>query len=238
MKCRRLAKDKCPADWGAFSPLEGKGLFSNKAFDEHKRRRLAPLEALHADAGNLDVPSSTDEAAFSLAEEDGAACDSLTQTCASTDGQQHLPSLRLSGWMELLSNDVGFFLAELLRAATSPFSSSPRDWLLDEEVVSAGTKAPFAGRFPLAPGVTERNLKSTKQPQPRPLAAKAKAEAEAEDDTQGGACLTDVTSSGLGNGVQETLPMVSPPGVAFVSWLLEEGLPFASIVKADSTGKF
>lgn len=167
---------------------------------------MTPLEALHAETGGLDALEDDEETPSS-------ECDARSQSCVSL----RKGASRGPGLLEVLTNDVGFFLAELLRAATSPFSTSPRDWLSkDETSVSRDTSSGFSGLFPAAPSAARLDAFAS------------------ERDT---AFLTEVTSSGLGNGVQETLPMVSPPGVALVSWLLEDGFPFGSIFRADASGK-
>ncbi|OEH80523.1 hypothetical protein cyc_07809 [Cyclospora cayetanensis] len=106
-----------------------------------------------------------------------------------------------------------FFLMALFRAATNSDAFAPRQgW--------RRSRAPaFSGAFPAPPFVPD-------QPHQKELSG--------EDPSS--TYLFDMTSSGLGNGVPESMCLAASAVVDLVAYFLSEGLPFASPLNADITG--
>lgn len=106
-----------------------------------------------------------------------------------------------------------FFLLALFRVATKPNVFAPRqEW--------RRPRAPaFSGAFPAPPFVPDEVEQD---------------EWLSEDHSS--VYLFDMTSSGLGHGVPESMCRATPAMVELATYFLTEGLPFASSLNSDNTG--
>lgn len=106
-----------------------------------------------------------------------------------------------------------FFLLALFRAAAIPNVFAPRqEW--------RRPRAPaYRGAFP-----------------PPPFANDNSQQNELLKEDRSSLYLFDMTSSGLGHGVPESICRAAPAMVELAAYLLTEGVPFASSLNADTTG--
>lgn len=106
-----------------------------------------------------------------------------------------------------------FFLLALFRAAAKPNAFAPRqEWRRQRAPAYQGAfpPPPFAGDQPPERGWLREDRSSV--------------------------YLFDMTSSGLGHGVPESMCRAAPAMVELASYFLTEGVPFASSLNADMTG--
>ncbi|CDI86470.1 hypothetical protein, conserved [Eimeria praecox] len=108
---------------------------------------------------------------------------------------------------------IPFFLLALFRAATKPDVFAPRQgW--------RRPRAPaYSGAFP-----------------PPPFAADQPPQDGLLREDRSSLYLFDMTSSGLGHGVPESMCRAAPAMVELAAYFLTEGVPFASSLNADITG--